>query len=222
MTKNSSIPVKDTDFNVRQNVIATTASTNRTAWNLDAEWLDDDVLSKKADWEEAWAAYENPETRTPIITYNKQKKREVYEKPLRKLVKILQNNPRVTAEDLRAMGIVVPSSTRTPAKVADEAPDMDVDTSVMGRVGVHFFERGSHHKKGKPEGQHCVEIAWAILDAPPARWDELTHSAVDTNSPYTFVFEHDQRGKTLYFALRWENTRGEKGPWSEIQSAIIP
>jgi hypothetical protein len=31
-----------------------------------------------------------------------------------------------------------------------------------------------------------------------------------------------QRGKTVYFALRWENTRGEKGPWSEIMSAIIP
>jgi hypothetical protein len=36
------------------------------------------------------------------------------------------------------------------------------------------------------------------------------------------VFENDQRGKTVYFALRWENTRGEKGPWSAIQIAIIP
>ncbi|MDR2362268.1 MAG: hypothetical protein LBD91_06010 [Prevotellaceae bacterium] len=35
MARNSSIPTKDVDFNVRQNVIATTASTNRTAWNLD-------------------------------------------------------------------------------------------------------------------------------------------------------------------------------------------
>ncbi|MDR0728723.1 MAG: extracellular solute-binding protein [Prevotellaceae bacterium] len=222
MSKPTSIPKKDADFNVRQNMIVTTANTNRTAWNLDADWLDDDVLPKKADWEAAWAAYENPETRTHIITYNKQKKREAYEKVLWKLVKNLQSNPRVTDEDLRAMGIVVPSSTRTPAKVADEAPDMDVDTSVMGRIGVHFFERGSGHKRGKPAGQHCVEIAWMLSDVPPTRWDELTHSAVDTNSPYTFVFEHDQRGKTLYFALRWENTRGEKGPWSDILSAIIP
>jgi hypothetical protein len=39
----------------------------------------------------------------------------------------------------------------------------------------------------------------------------MTHSAVNTHSPCTFIFEHDQRGKTVYFALRWENTRGEKG-----------
>jgi hypothetical protein len=32
----------------------------------------------------------------------------------------------------------------------------------------------------------------------------------------------EDRGKKLYFALRWENTRGEKGPWSEIHSTIIP
>ncbi|MDR2362267.1 MAG: hypothetical protein LBD91_06005 [Prevotellaceae bacterium] len=29
-------------------------------------------------------------------------------------------------------------------------------------------------------------------------------------------------GKTVYFALRWENTRGEKGPWSDIMSATVP
>ncbi|MDR1371692.1 MAG: hypothetical protein LBJ17_01000 [Dysgonamonadaceae bacterium] len=25
-----------------------------------------------------------------------------------------------------------------------------------------------------------------------------------------------------YLIGRWENTRGQKGPWTEIQSAIIP
>jgi hypothetical protein len=30
------------------------------------------------------------------------------------------------------------------------------------------------------------------------------------------------RGKTVWFRLRWENNRGQKGPWSELYSAIIP
>lgn len=43
------------------------------------------------------------------------------------------------------------------------------------------------------------------------------------NSPaHTLTFDENQRGKTVYFALRWENTRGEKGPWSQIVSSIIP
>jgi hypothetical protein len=30
------------------------------------------------------------------------------------------------------------------------------------------------------------------------------------------------RGKRIYFRARWENNRGEKGPWSEIGESIIP
>jgi hypothetical protein len=66
------------------------------------------------------------------------------------------------------------------------------------------------------------ETGWLVCDTLPACWDELTHSAIDTNSPFTLSFENDQRGKTVYFAIRWENTRGEKGPCSEILNTIIP
>jgi hypothetical protein len=74
----------------------------------------------------------------------------------------------------------------------------------------------------KPKGVHGVEIAWEILDTPPVNWEQLIHSAFDTRTPAQLVFHGDQRGKTLYFALRWENTRGEKGPWGEIYGTIIP
>jgi hypothetical protein len=38
----------------------------------------------------------------------------------------------------------------------------------------------------------------------------------------TLEFEEEARGKTVWFCLRWENTRGEKGPWSEFLNAIVP
>jgi hypothetical protein len=67
-----------------------------------------------------------------------------------------------------------------------------------------------------------MELAWAILPAPTVDWKELIHSSFDTHTPLRLTFDGTERGKTVYFALRWENTRGEKGPWSEIMSAIIP
>jgi hypothetical protein len=222
MSKNRSIPDKDADFNTAQNVIVAASESHRAQWNLDSVWLDTVLQPQKDEWDAAWAAYENPATRTPAITFTKTEKRTVYEKSLRILVKNLQSNVHVTPDELRSMGIVVPSSSRRPSPIATDSPDADVDTSRVGCLTLHFFERGSRHKKGKPEGQHGAEIRWALLDTPPARWDELTHSEIDTNSPFTLTFENDQRGKTVYFALRWENTRGEKGPWSTIQSAIIP
>jgi hypothetical protein len=222
MGQKSSIPRKDADFDTAQNVIVATANANRTQWGLDSEWLDNDLLPKKAEWKVAWAAYENPATRNPSITFAKNEKRKKYEKVLRQLVKNLQCNTHVTPDDLHGMGILIPPSTHTDAPVEKYAPDSDTDTSTIGRLIFHFFEKGSRHRKGKPAGQHGAELRWSLSETPVTEWNELAHSEIDTNSPFTLVFENDQRGKTVYFALRWENTTGKKGPWSEIRSAIIP
>jgi hypothetical protein len=61
-----------------------------------------------------------------------------------------------------------------------------------------------------------------ISDVPMVDANELVHSVFDTRTPFTLEFGGHERGKTVYFALRWENTRGQKGHWSPIQSAIIP
>jgi hypothetical protein len=75
---------------------------------------------------------------------------------------------------------------------------------------------------GKPDGVHGCEIRWAVLDMPPAQTDDLVHSAFSTRLLHLFEFEGNQRGKRFYFRGRWENTRGQKGPWGEIGNAVIP
>ena len=49
----------------------------------------------------------------------------------------------------------------------------------------------------------------------------MSHSAFTTKSSHTFEFEENQRGQRLYCRGRWENNRGEKGPWGEIVNAVI-
>jgi hypothetical protein len=120
------------------------------------------------------------------------------------------------------MGLPIHKTTRTPAPVATTYPDYDVDSGTIRRLIIHFYDQGQKTTKAKPEGQHCVEIKWAMLDTPPATISELVNSSVDTHTPFTLDFEENQRGKTVYFCLCWENTRGEKGPWSKIVGAIVP
>jgi hypothetical protein len=67
-----------------------------------------------------------------------------------------------------------------------------------------------------------MELVWLIADPPPAKVAELVHSAFATRSPLELVFEEDQRGKRLYFAVRWETGTVKKGKFSAIYSAIIP
>jgi hypothetical protein len=65
----------------------------------------------------------------------------------------------------------------------------------------------------------------APLDANEEGW----HSIAATATPWEKSFPGADAGKRLYIAMRWENEStgkedGEKGkgPWSPIQSIIIP
>ena len=41
------------------------------------------------------------------------------------------------------------------------------------------------------------------------------------NAPYTADYTVTDANKIARYMLRWVNTRGEKGPWSETASATI-
>jgi hypothetical protein len=70
--------------------------------------------------------------------------------------------------------------------------------------------------------QNGAVIVYAVLAEPPADPDALTRSVLATRTPHVFEFTEEERGKTVYVAICWQNEKGEKGPWSEIESAIVP
>jgi hypothetical protein len=120
------------------------------------------------------------------------------------------------------MGFTIPDHTRTPAPPPTTFPVADrIDTATLRQLTIHFRDNGSNHK-AKPKGVHGCEIRWSLLEAPPVSVEDLAHSGFDTNSPFTLPFDESQRGKTLYFCLRWEGNTGLKGPYGEIYNAIVP
>jgi hypothetical protein len=187
-------------------------------------WFDLEFTTRYQTFSDAVDDWKNLAERTKLKTDTMNTAEKAFIPYYRQLYPgMLKGNPMVTDTDLEAMGLPKHSGGGgSDAPVATEPPGIDVDTSIIGRLGIHFFKKGHKHKKGKPAGQHGAEIRWMISDTPPARWNDLLHSDIDTHTPFTLEFENDQRGQTVYFALRWENTTGKKGPWSEIQRVIIP
>jgi hypothetical protein len=55
----------------------------------------------------------------------------------------------------------------------------------------------------------------------PVSGEELTHSRLTRRRKELFDFPQEDRGKTVYFCIRFENAKGESGPWGPIFSAII-
>jgi hypothetical protein len=194
------------------------------ATTLQGQWIDAAYSSKYTAFIAAFNDWKNPAERTPMKTSVLGETEKLFREAYRQLYTgFLKNNPLIADDDLLAMGLPTRhTGGNHPSPVETTYPDVDMDSSMIRRLTFHFFARGHKKSKAKPAGQHGAEIRWAKLDTPPTAIAELIHSAFDTHSPFTLEFEENERGKTVYFCLCWENTRGEKGPWSEIQSAIIP
>jgi hypothetical protein len=187
------------------------------------QWFEDEFRTSFTDFQAAFEDWKDPAQRSPLKIEKLKETESAFRPIYRKLyMGFLRESPLVTDEDLIAMGMPARSSGRVPAPTATTYPDFDIDSGTIRRLSIHFYDQGKKKSKAKPDGQHGAEICWAILDSPPAKISDLINSSFDTRSPFTLEFDEDQRGKHVYFCLRWENTRGEKGPWSEIVSAIIP
>jgi hypothetical protein len=186
-------------------------------------WFTTEFIPKHQIFNAAFLDWRNPAERNPAKTAALMTAEGDFKPLYRKLYTgFLKSNPLVTDEDLVSMGLPKRSTGgKTPPTPPTEMVEATTDTSKPGIVGINFR---SKNEKGTAKPQHVrgAEIVHAILDSPPADWAQLIHSTFDTRTPAQLVFSGEQRGKTVYFALRWENNIGEKGPWSDIYSAIIP
>jgi hypothetical protein len=86
-----------------------------------------------------------------------------------------------------------------------------------------------------PEADYGTRIFWGIIGEPteldkfrialpPKVGSDLPHSTFTHRKKYRFDFEGES-GKTVWFAIRYENSKGGKtgeGPFGPLFSAIIP
>jgi hypothetical protein len=191
-----------------------------TAFNIPAGTITP-IQGQLTAYETAFNATQNP-NRGKVDVLNKNEAKETLTQSLRAFIKgFLTYNPAVSDADKENMGLPLHDGTRTPAPAPTTIPELELDSSVIRQISVHFKDAGSD-KRGKPAHIHGVELRWALLDNPPASVEDLIKSAFDTASPYTFKFDEPERGKALYICPCWENNKGDKGPWGEIYKAIIP
>jgi hypothetical protein len=220
MDKKNYIPRKDVKFLEWVNTLFGYLVANATKFGLNPSlWAPIDVMI--AAFNEAFMKAEAPNHGHADIVL-KNECRVVLEKSVRQFVKeYLEYNHLVTDEDRILMGLPVHDTQPTPAPVAKTTPKAEIKLPLPAVIECHFQDSESS-SKARPPGQRGAEFAYGILETRPVDWGELNHSTFATKSPFRISFNGADRGKTLYFAMRWENTRGEKGPWSEIQSTLIP
>jgi hypothetical protein len=117
---------------------------------------------------------------------------------------------------------------KTTIPVPKTRPEFSFRVRDVRRIEVHFQDQGSD-TKARPYGFSGAVISYDVLEPdrfadrkPPAEPRRLTRTELATATPHVLEFTEEERGKTMYAALQWQNLKGDRGPWSEIQSTVIP
>ncbi|MDR3247071.1 MAG: hypothetical protein LBT50_11660 [Prevotellaceae bacterium] len=221
MNNTDYVPRKDADFALWVVAFYDYLNNNAFRFNIPPEVVPALSLLLVV-WQDKYSIAEHVDTRTKTAVIGKDAARKALETSVREVVKeYLTANHLVTDEDRTSMGLPIHKSTRTPAIIPADAPEGTVVTGPVRCISIHFRKAGSK-SNAKPAHVYGAELKYVIADAKPVDMNEFTNSVIDTASPVNLTFKEEERGKTVYFCLCWVNTRGEKGPYSGIESAIIP
>ena len=215
------IPPADADFDPYQGQCVGYITTNKTALGVSDAALAP-VTAAKTAWDAAYPAHVAAQASVQGVTQTKKDARIAYEAALRPLIQQLQASPTVTDTQRQSMNIPVHSATRTAVGVPTTKPAATIDTSQHFSHTIDFRDAAAARSKAKPAGVMGCEIWVFIGDTPPADPSGYSFVALDTATPYLATYPGAQAGKKTNYLLRWVNTTGDKGPWSDTVSATIP
>jgi hypothetical protein len=217
------IPNSDADFNAWQLNFVTYANANLLNLGLTLADLAA-ITSAQITWNTAFPAHVAAQATAQGARANKDTVRHPYEAAIRPLVRRMQGSSAVSDQEKEAMGITVPDPSRTPVAPPTTSPITTIGCGERLRHTLDFRDSTNPNKRSKPDGMIGVEIYNKLTaQGAPAPIDpaEFVFLALDTATPYVSDYPGTDGGKNAHYILRWVNTRGVKGPWSEVFSATI-
>jgi hypothetical protein len=84
------------------------------------------------------------------------------------------------------------------------------------------FKDQDSESRARPYGMNGAVVSFEVSDTPVRDPEKLTRTELATRTPHLLHFAEEDRGKTVYFSMQWQNESGERGDFTEIQSAIVP
>ena len=132
-------------------------------------------------------------------------------------------NPPLTDADLAAMELKPKDVNPTP--VAPPTGQAEGDISYPGKTQLQVKIKHIDGTPQNPKADYGYRVYYGLYAAtatPPVSGANLRESKFTRQKKVLFTFLPTDSGKTAYFAIRYENSKGESGPWGPMFSAIVP
>jgi hypothetical protein len=213
-------------------LIATTTAfmsdpTNRTRVGFDTStpngiWYDSTYSPKLIIYNSKYTLWINPATNTQMVRGDLNDAEKVFFPLYREFHGLVKASPIVTNSDLIGMGFDPrPDGNRTSHPVDKMFVDLNVKPIGNCMLEVSFENRDTG-SSSVPYFLTGVVVFHEISDTPITDPNKLTKSVLASRSPHILRFSPEKRGLHVYMAGCYQNRRGEKGPWSEIVTVVVP
>jgi hypothetical protein len=169
----------------------------------------------------AYEAAKSPITRTKASIKEELEAQADYEALIRAVVReYIINNHNINDQDRISLGLPVHDTKHTPAPPITSRPRVDVGFPQLQQHSLVVFD-GEQKSHALPPHAAGFEVWRKIGEPAPtsnADWQLVVQAP---HSPHKLEYDDSQKGLTVYYRVRWINTRAIPGPWSETVSAII-
>lgn len=221
MASDQNIPSNDAQFDLFQKHFVTGTTANPDRFGITANDVAALTAEKKA-WEAAYAGHLKAHQDADAATQQKEVVRNRFETVLRTAVQKVHATAGTDNGLRAAVGLPPRSMGRSLAEIPTTCPLARIETKNPHTLILHFVDEATPQKLAKPDGIRGCEIFFAPSDSAPADPTDFTFLALDTRTPYTHEFSPTDAGKTITYALRWQNNRGDHGPFGKPVTAKVP
>jgi hypothetical protein len=221
MAQDNNIPGNDAQFEIFQKQFV--AGTTKTPVQYGITATDVTALTAgQTAWQTAYAAHIAAQQGAVSATQTKDEARATFEIALR----VAAQKVHVTAGSDNSLRAVVGLPPRAVVRAAVGTPR----TRPIGRLEVtgprtlvvHCSDELTPARYRKPQGVRGCEIYVFVGDQPPPDPAGYRFLALVTRTSYTHEHPPADAGKTATYLFRWQNTKGETGPFSRAVTAKIP
>ena len=175
-------------------------------------------------WAAAYPAHVAAQQRAEGARQAKDAARRELERQVRPISNFVQTYFNTSNADRAEMGITVRDTSPSPAPAPTTRPLALVQSGQRLTHQLRLVDESTPTRRARPKGVLGAEV-WVKLVTPgePAPTDPaaLTFLTMTTKTAFATNYPAEAGGKAAVYMLRWINTRGEKGPWSDVATATV-
>ena len=163
----------------------------------------------------------NPSTRTSVTVAAKNVSRAALKALIQNYMAIIQGYPSITNGLLAGLGFTVRQTVPTPIGPPTSAPVVTIQSSSSYALNGRFSDENTPDLRARPFGAIGAQIYTKVGGTAPTGPEQCTFKQFQTRQPMALQFTGPDAGETCWVFARWQNRRGEAGPWSAVAQFVI-